>query len=413
MYNNEVCGYSGLPKDDLSEDLGIGTYSEAVAYAKKHNHRFQWVLTMDGDDDNTLHKTIWHVGDYKFIDCVGAPIEGAITGITVDTNGTGVLYLYPPDFDDTTSIAAPKTIDLVSGRTVLTTQDLIDLFGLQDYDGTSVGKVVSKGVGTAKYTEISIDMTGITTKAKSFSNVSYTDGVPAYTLCDTKLVSATNITLDVDYIGPRYSKSTNNISTSYTAFGNYANLKTLQLSGVCRKMFSHFMWYAGANSNYVIETLDLSGLFYGDTNNTCTIDLDCFCRLGTGTLSKVDLSNMDTSTNQSLNSFLWNTLSTGAEVIIGNFNTSNVTNFSSFMNGVYNCVLICTTNTPPTISSSLFFKVNTYHGIQYHFNEIVVPDGYVDAYKTAWNGFGVSDKIISSTEYLVKKTNQSYQMEEE
>ena len=119
--------------------------------------------------------------------------------------------------------------------------------------------------------------------------------------------------------------------------------------------------------------------------------------LYTGSLTELDIRNFSclNSGFSNITNFL-----TGQgklkKLIIGNLSTSDSTDANTIyygFRGVTNCVLICTSTTPPSIpdSTDKWLKDET-------FSVIYVPNSSVDAYRTAWSRF--ADKIFSVDTYI-------------
>ena len=57
--------------------LGSGSLSEAITKAQQSqgSTMFQWILVAEDSNHNPFTKIIWHVGNYRFIDALGAEIS--------------------------------------------------------------------------------------------------------------------------------------------------------------------------------------------------------------------------------------------------------------------------------------------------------------------------------------------------
>lgn len=315
--------------------MGSGTFADAYDKSRGSTVNFPWLLVDTDEEGNPIKKMIWHTGNGKFIDAIGAEIDGKINGVEIVCDAECEVVING------------NTFSLSQGKNKIPFFDIgsntASSFSFQDVNNIN-----------AKTAVVGIDfgwMTVIVTQT-------------VWMMGFTKL---------------RYVKRLNALfgtgSYTYQVFHNAASCEYVQMSGSGRpNSCSIFGW-----NLYVpqVKVFDLKGFNVNPINKSLSIGKSCPAK-------EVNIEDLDTSNLEVLE--LPN--NSGLEkLIIGNL--SNV-NMSRKINlGATNAVLVCKTTTPPVLKNCSFTDStpndehsSTYDWVEGHFTDIYVPDEAVQAYKT-------------------------------
>lgn len=325
--------------------LGRGTFEQAFRESQDGGYQealFAWLLNDVDDNGDDVTKVIYHIGNGRFIDAIGAEIDGKLDGLTIVTNGACDLMV------GNTRIALPE------GRTNLTASDLSSALTTTDEDNDTITSMRFYQTGTTTYDTthvVSVDFGGFKLK--------------------TATITASNNR-------GTFQAMTNLVSVSRMVCvpnGNYKNT-FLNTSAVSVEMGGDItnadFWHTFEGSTS-LSRIDLSQM-HG------TPKVSFFTNLFTNTnVGLVDLSGIDTSLQNSLQAMFSN--SSINTVIIGQgFDLSNVSSASTpFTNVSDTLTLVCTSSTVPNLGSGTVR--NTW--LQ-KFSTIKVPEGSLSAYQEAW-----------------------------
>jgi len=81
------------------------------------------------DDDTPVNKLIYHIGHGRFIDAIGAEINGKLDGLTIVTNGIGAYLALAGGVRNSVGKSYNKIIPLKEGRNNFTYEDLVNYTG--------------------------------------------------------------------------------------------------------------------------------------------------------------------------------------------------------------------------------------------------------------------------------------------
>lgn len=333
--------------------LGSGTFADAYDKAKTTIAYFPWLLEDTDKDGNAVKKMIWHVGNKKFIDAIGAEISGQKNGLTVTVT---------------------KDCDMVVNGTTYALSEGDNNFSMEDLSISANGSINN---------EILFYDTGTTTSAK----------------LSVTAIDFGNIPLKITTTGAHTMGGFSNLtrierlvlSTStwfYDAF-NGCNISELKVSGAITEK-DIFGLFAGCK---LLEKADLSELTISQNNGSNQLPVLLYdCPL----LKEVDARLLDLSKTKTPHMIL--AKSPIKKLTIGeNFTNTGFTGKGELLSGVTGATLIIVSSTPPKLKNCSFTDdvandehSTTYDWLSYtsngeeirRFDTIYVPDDAVETYKT-------------------------------
>lgn len=334
--------------------LGSGTFADAYDKAKTTIAYFPWLLEDTDEEGNTLKKMIWHAGNGKFIDALGAEISGQKNGLTVTVT---------------------KVCDMVVNGTTYALSEGDNNFSMEDLSISANGSINN---------EILFYNTGTTTSTKS----------------SVTAIDFGNIPIKISQTGGRvwgnFTALTKIkrlvIDTStwfYSAFDGCA-VREIKASGAVtyKDIFGLF-----SNCN-LLEKADFSEmtLMQKNVNSTQLASLFSNCPR----LKEVDVRLLNLSRTGTPDKILAN--SPIKKLTVGqNFTNANFSKKNEFLNQVVGATLIIVSSTPPKLKNCSFTDgvandehSTTYDWLSYtsngevirRFDAIYVPDDAVETYKT-------------------------------
>ena len=332
--------------------LGSGTFADAYDKAKTTIAYFPWLLEDTDKDGNAVKKMIWHVGNKKFIDAIGAEISGQKNGLTVTVT---------------------KDCDMVVNGTTYALSKGDNNFSMEDLSISENGSINN---------EILFYDTGTTTSTKSsvtaidFGNIPFkVTSTGANTMGGfTNLTKIERLVLS-------------NSTWFYSVFGGN-KVKEIKATGtIISDIYGLF------NDCTLLEKADFSGLAFrqnGTAGQLATLLYKC------PLLKEVDVRLLDLSKTKTPYRILGE--SPIKKLTIGeNFTNTGFTNKGELLSGVTGATLIIVSSTPPKLKNCSFTDEvandehsTTYDWLSYtsngeeirRFDAIYVPDDAVDAYKT-------------------------------
>lgn len=331
--------------------MGSGTFAEAYDKARNSVVNFPWMLNDTDDEGNVVKKMIWHIGNKRFVDAIGADIDGTKNGLTVTTTQACDMKVNS------------TTVQLSVGENNFTASEL----GLVSNDTTSAITTLAfyeSGTQTSKITQITgIDFGNLVLRLNAVSMNDYTN---------LEIVKRLNVSAN---------------SWFYRSFrGN--KVTEVAISGTMDVSICGFF-----PSCTQLKKVDASGLTVSGCGHSGTPS-EIFS--GCTALKEVDIRNFNTS-----NMKLWATMMSGAPIkkltIGGNFSNVAMTSKSNAFSGTTGADLFITSTTPPNLKNCTFTDgtANDVHGLTYdwlsysnsnvetcRFRAIYVPDEAVNTYKT-------------------------------
>lgn len=337
---------------------GAGSFADAYEKARANNVVFPWFLRDVDENGNPIEKIIWHNGYRKFVDAIGAEVEGQRNGLTIKVNAD---------------------CDLLLGSTTYPLTKGVNNFSFDDlqYDGSSTINgfdVRESGTTTShgNYVE-ELDFGGLKLRINTNFCHNYDSLKKIKRLCvELYIIAAQN-------------------------FDNCDELVEVQIKGVMASGTTGVSSTPMLNRCPKLERVDLKEFavvispqgprvasFHGIASN-CP-------RLKYADIRGFDTENAVNFGNVFVNDSSLKTL------VIGNLSNANITTKeSTCFNGVTGCVLICTTAVPPVLKNCSF--VDNVAQDEYdpaldwlayvdggvtkcHFSEIYVPSDAVTTYKT-------------------------------
>lgn len=321
--------------------MGSGTFAEAYDKARTSVVNFPWMLNDTDDEGNIVKKMIWHIGNKRFMDSVGAEINGKKNGITVVVNAACDMKVNS------------KTFELAEGENNISLEE-IDATNNQ----ASEPRFYDSGTDTENKEYLTkIDFGGFKISAGWDTFASY----PNVTEIDRMVI--------------------NKSSWSNGMLYSMSKLERIKLSG----NFSGTSYQKLLKSCPKLLVADLSDYNVTVTDGTSGI-LEWFS--GCTSLKEANIRNVDTSQCKSFQS-IFQPCSSLKKLTIGNFSNGAVTAVTNMFGSVSGCTLICTTTTPPVLKNCAFSDgvaqdeySSTYDWVAGHFSAIYVPSDAVQAYKT-------------------------------
>ena len=384
-----------------------GTFAEAYEKARANNVVFPWFLRDVDENGNPIEKMIWHNGYRKFVDAIGAEVEGQRNGLTIKVNADCELRL---GYDSSNNPIGPNT----------TSEKIVQL---------------SKGVNNFTFNEL---------------NWNGTDIVKYFEIREIRQNESDTPVSHPDYV-EEIDFGWMKIQPNYTSFGSWHQLKKVK-----RLEVKYTSWNAGLLSDCPeltdvqvrgiavtayqynimrnskkVEKADFSGLIMNFSEGTTSglyNSFGCNDVYKPSALKYLDIRGIDTRNSARLDGFAQyaTTLKT---FIIGYFSNGAITDISkqaSVLLDVTDCVLICTTSTPPVLKNCTFTdgNPNDEHSADWdwldyvdsgvtkcRFSAIYVPSDAVTAYKsnvyvtggvegnTGWSRWADLIHDIAGTEY--------------
>lgn len=333
--------------------LGSGTFADAYDKAKTTIAYFPWLLEDTDEEGNTVKKMIWHAGNGKFIDALGAEISGQRNGLTVTVT---------------------KACDMVVNGTTYALSEGDNNFSREDLSLNSNGTINN---------EILFYNTGTTTSAKS----------------SVTAIDFGNIPLSIN-------------TTGKESMNDFTNLTKID-----RLMLSCSAWFYSVFTNCKVSEVKVSGTItgwdiFGVFDNCTLLEKADFSELAlrqtNGSnqqatllyncplLKEVDVRLFDLSKTKNPYRILGE--SPIKKLTIGeNFTNTGFTNKGELLSKVTGATLIIVSSTPPKLKNCSFTDdvandehSTTYDWLSYtsngeeirRFDTIYVPDDAVETYKT-------------------------------
>lgn len=321
--------------------MGSGTFAEAYDKARNSVVNFPWMLNDTDDEGNVIKKMIWHIGNKRFMDSVGAEINGKKNGITVVVSAACDMKVNS------------KTFELSEGENNISLEE-IDATNNQ----AAEPRFYDSGTDTENKTYLTkIDFGGFKISAGWDTFASY----PNVTEIDRMIINKSSWSNGMLY---RMSKL-ERIKLS----GNFSGTSYQKLLKSCPKLLvadlSDYHVTIGDGTSGILEWFSLCGA-----------------------LKEVDIRNVDTTQCKSFQS-IFQPCTSLKKLTIGNFSNGAVTNVTNMFGSVSGCTLICTTTTPPVLKNCAFSDgvaqdeySSTYDWVAWHISAIYVPSDAVQAYKT-------------------------------
>jgi hypothetical protein len=359
-----------------TSEFGVGSFNAAWQKANEDTTKmFQWILNDLDDDGNEFSKIIWHIGNCKFIDTLGASILGHIDGVTIVCD-------YPCIWRTLVSGRSIKDVSLNAGINNFSFSSLYNDGIITDLDTpflTSMSFVeVNNGTETyCKDSVISIDFGGLAINDIRQRN----NNIEHFLSEQNNLTSVDRLVLNVNYD-----------SNFARLCQSCPKLRYANISGILKCVGETRLFPSCPNlrklniKNLNVQAANLTYSFGGLTDSNGGFPIMH------GSLLELDISGINTTVT-SMSAFC-SGQGKLRKLIIGNFNTSSTTSGSKFY-GVSNCVLICKASTPPTIASA--DSANAWIN-PIRFSAIYVPDASLEAYRTAWSDY--ADMIFSINTYI-------------
>lgn len=420
IVNNLTTGGAGnILSAEMGKQLGeqilagSGTFAQAYTKAKGLNYPFPWMLIDEDENGNEVKKMMWHIGDRSFVDAVGSTIKGKRDGITITSDGNGVLKLMGggyeakanTTFPETTIIGNPAELPFSTGETTFDFDDIVNAFidanqelyatavaysgsdttlqniynAIKNYDGKTLSTsfnyygqpnceiidVVVDDEDENKATYADIDFGGVVIKGQTIyrGRIDHEGRISVF--------YPNGNTIGNQLI--RNLKRLNVDGKVVELFRNCTNLKSVELIGKCTSSLD-LVRSALAGGVLRIEELDLSNFEFKSSCSTLKLLWE---PINKEYITKIDLRTFDTSNVTSF-SDIFRTCENLKTIIIGNFSNENVTTLGNFHTSphvsgdkISGCTLVCTTDEPPTLNPS-------YDWIDGHFSFIKVPNKTVE-----------------------------------
>jgi len=339
-----------MGKDLATKAIPIkGTFAEAYSKARVTNVTFPWFLSDIDTNGNNINKIIWHIGSKRFVDGIGAEIDGVRDGVTIRATGSGKIKYRgrtKPSSGDAVWCELPftKGINNYSFAEIAEAVKTADSAVSDAYDGSTFNAIDFEF--DSQNTTIDID----------FGNqkfIGYGNGLQIIFNLTNRITSIKRLITNNVYLH-RIIGSNN--STPETT------LKYIQLSGnTTNTTFSPFT--AFRTSGY----FDFSGF-----DITGVTDLSSFLStedINNGPIT-VDIRTWDTSDITNISFFL--SRRKDVTLIIGDFSMESVATTTNIFFAVTGATVVCTSNTPPDLS---FDWITTYVSSIKIPNKTVTVDG--------------------------------------
>lgn len=340
--------------------LGSGTFADAYDKAKTTIAYFPWLLEDTDEEGNTLKKMIWHVGNRKFIDAIGAEIIGKKNGLTIISDEARTITL--------SFTGGSVTLPIGVGETNYSFNEIKELANVSGYNGDWFSGISFSG---DTQPQLDIDFGGMTLKWSSSTRnrfPAYSSG-SADTLSDHLFKYIKRLRLDV---------------SGYLDMYPMISLKEVEMYGTWS--YKNFvMLNCKATKTFITETADLKGLIV--TNAVTSISL-LYSEQNNYSLQYLDIRGFDTSNVTSL-IMTWKCYSLTTLIIGGGFSNERLTSLGSSPKLVAaNTTIVCTSQTPPVLKNAVLSDGAYVHSdmdwVYYRVKSngrILVPPGCADVYK--------------------------------
>ena len=373
-----------------------GTFAKAYLKAVDVNVPFPWVLKDTDGNGNSITKMIWHIGNREFVDAAGADVNWYKDGITVITDSPCCLHVtYANNQSSYKNIIIPKaglttipfselkrsdsdTLGTIrTGYFIKTTTEIVD--GEETIIPVPLSNQLSPSISDMAIDILYVNFGGLTVTYKfSFGGEEYSKLKAVDNLIMQGSTLQWNYWLqrcpNIKHIGNiRGTLSWDNVANGVFAasLGGLPNITKLEVPNLVCPMLSISM----SHLNY----LDVRGM-----NPKLNKDYANNTYLDTYTLN----SNFLTGTDN---------LRT---LVIGDFDTSNITGVNSgkqFIGSLTNCTLVCTKQTPPATNQQGFVIDDLLNKV----TTILVPPGAKAAYQAAdwWGDYASKMSEYNEGEY--------------
>lgn len=340
--------------------MGSGSFGDAYDASRGSTINFPWLLEDTDEEGNTLKKMIWHVGNGKFIDAIGAEIVGKKNGLTIKSNEARNITL--------SFSGGSVTLPIAVGETNYGFNEIKELANVSGYNGDWFSGISFSG---DTQPQLDIDFGGMTLKWSSSS----VNRFPAY--------SANNDTPISVYLF-KYIKRLRLDVSGYLIMYPMLSLKEVEMYGTWSYQ-SLDMLNGKSQVSFVTEKVDLKGLIV--TNAVTSIQL-LASEQNNYSLQYLDIRGFDTS---NVTSLIISRKCYGLKTLIigGGFSNEKVTSMGAGSDLVAaNTTIVCTSQTPPVLKNAVLSDGAYVHSsmdwVYYRVKSngrILVPPGCADVYK--------------------------------
>lgn len=353
MANTTIYPYGQGGQTPSGIGLNAGTFADAYDLAKANNYIFPWMLIDEDEEGNSIKKMIWHAGNGKFIDAIGAEISGQRNGLTVTVT---------------------KACDMVVNGTRYELSEGDNNFSREDLSISANGSINN---------EILFYNTGTTTSTKSSVTAIDFGNIPI------KISQSGNLFEHFTALTKIKRLVINSTTWFYSAFNDCA-VSEIKVSGA-HTAYDIYGLFSNCN---LLEKADFSEMTLRQnnvSNQQATLLYNC------PLLKEVDVRLLDLSKTKTPYRIL-STLPSLKKLTIGeNFTNTLFTGKGQLLSGVTGATLIIVSSTPPKLKNCSFTDsvandehATTYDWLSYtsngevirRFDAIYVPDDAVDTYKT-------------------------------
>lgn len=340
--------------------IGSGSYGDAYDASKGSTINFPWLLEDTDEEGNTIKKMIWHVGNRKFIDAIGAEIVGKKNGLTIISDEARTITL---SFTGG-SVALPIEV----GETNYSFNEIKELANVSGYNGDWFSGISFSG---DTQPQLDIDFGGMTLKWASSSGNAF----PAYS-------AGSNTPLST-YLFKYIKRLKLDVSGQLIMYP-MLSLKEVEMYGTWS--YKNFdMLNSKTSKTFITEKADLKELIV--TNAVTSISF-LNSELNNYSLQYLDIRGFDTSNVTSL-SMTWKCYALNTLIIGGGFSNEKVTSLGSGARLVAaNTTIVCTSQTPPALKNAVLSDGAYVHSdmdwVYYRVKgngRILVPPGCADVYK--------------------------------
>lgn len=340
--------------------MGSGSFADAYDASRGSTINFPWLLEDTDEEGNTLKKMIWHVGNGKFIDAIGAEIVGKKSGLTIKSDEARTITL--------SFSGGSVTLPIAVGETNYGFNEIKELANVSGYNGDWFSGISFSG---DTQPQLDIDFGGMTLKWSSSS----ANRFPAH--------SANNDTPLSTYLFKYIKRLRLDVSGQLIMYP-MLSLKEVEMYGTWSYQ-SFSMLNGKANTSFVTEKADLKGLIV--TNAVTSISL-LTSEQNNSSLQYLDIRGFDTSNVTSL-SMTWKCYGLKTLIIGGGFSNEKVTSLGNGPGFVAaNTTIVCTSQTPPVLKNAVLSDGAYVHSnmdwVYYRVKSngrILVPPGCADVYK--------------------------------
>lgn len=346
--------------------MGSGSFADAYDASRGSTINFPWLLEDTDEEGNTLKKMIWHVGNGKFIDAIGAEIDGPKNGLNIKSPASGTITF---------------TKSGITNSFSLPIQEGDNNFGFSEI--AEAAKEANSGNNTAdsydgkSFTSIT-KSSGLHALEVDFGGMVYNGGnFPAYYHQNNapetgryfKTIKGLVINVSAGTFAPQIYATQIEISGTFT--------------GTTLKMFDY------PAVNCVLQKLDLSGLVVNNTVTSVTLPSS---EANNYTFTTLDMRNFNTTNATSI--IFGRKMFSLNKIIIGQYfsNEKCTTLASQYGDSRFhntNKTIVCTSETPPVLKNAVATTVDgetvyTHSSMDWIYgmtSQILVPPGCADTYK--------------------------------